>query len=69
MRKRTTEEGGREGERGRGEEDKRGNQQMQCGKEQRRMEDEEEASLNTAQPCSTESQHVDWTSALHGCTV
>lgn len=65
MRKRTTEEGGREGEK-EGEEDERGNQQMQCGKEQRRMEDEEEASLNTEQPCSTESQHVDWTPALHG---
>lgn len=57
--------GGREGEK-EGEEDERGNQQMQCGKEQRRMEDEEEASLNTEQPCSTESQHVDWTPALHG---
>lgn len=30
------------------------------------MEDEEEASLNIEQPCSTESHHVDWTSALHG---
>lgn len=46
-RRREVKDGSRETQRSRGEEDERGNQQMQCGKDRRRMVDENEASFST----------------------
>lgn len=51
-RKQWVERGSRGEERGRGEEGEGGNQQMQCGRDQKRIEDEDEAFLSTASPAA-----------------